>query len=1111
MWLASGTDSMRTESSPDRRVARIALAVTFAAWGSLATGPRATAQTIVSSQISGVVMDPTGLPVADAAVALTDRGTGAARLARSGNDGFYTFVGIPAGEYALRVESRGFKVHAQSGIAIHVGVNPRIDVALELGAQTEQVTVTAEAPLVGVRGVGVGQVIDEQRIVDLPLNGRSVYQLVALAGAAVSGPPVSTRQYPSNAVFSVAGGQRTATNFLLDGVSNMDTDGNFGLPTPFPDAVREFKVETSALSAAYGFHSGGAVNVVTKSGTNALRGDVFEFVRHHALNARNAFSPTTDSLKRQQFGGVVGGPVIRNTLHFFAGYQRTHSTSAPTTSTAFVATPEVLAGDFTQFLSPACNAGRQIAARAPFVGNRLSPQLFDPVAVKLLGLLPVSDDPCGRLQYGSPSRSDEHQWIGRMDWQVNAQKMVFGRWFVADYDLPPYYKDNLLTANAIGLSDRAQSGVIGYNHVLGGSALASLRAGYARSSVTRRPADGIPTPTDLGSNVYSPVPRYMGQFGVNGYFSVAGIPGTFENDTTHLSGELNVPRGTHQMSVGGSWIYTRLNGLGPFQQNPRFTFNGSITGNAFTDFIVGAPASLQQGNAQIAYDRMNVPSLFAQDEWRLSRSATVSAGVRWDPFFPQHNIRGLATTFDAEKFAQGVHSRMFTNAPAGVFFPGDPGFPGHSNTFQHLANVAPRLGLVLDPRARGREVLRIGYGTFFESNYTWLMQQIPLNPPWGSTIVINTPPGGLSNPWLGYAGGNPFPTPNPVPSNVSFPVGGVYKFMPTHVTPPSVQQWNVTLEKQVGNDWRVAASYLGNRTSHLWLSHEVNPAVYIPGDCVAGQYGLTANGACSTLANTNQRRMLYLANPTEGQYFGSVSMVDDGGIASYSGLLLTLQHRFSRGLSLLSNYTLSRCISEGDQTNSGDITNQYQDPGNRRAERGPCVLDRRQVFNTSIIARGPSFQSGPLKIVASDWQVAAIFTASTGAPLTITTGTDNALRGPAAILDRPNLVGDPRVATPTVDRWFNPAAFARAPVGSYGDVGRGTLRGPGQWNLDMALTRSFALRGARRLEARIESFNVLNHTRLGNPGTVLSNTTTFGKITSALDPRVMQLAAKFIF
>jgi hypothetical protein len=945
------------------------------------------------------------------------------------------------------------------------------------------------------------------------LNGRQVSQLITLAGAAVStfnGSNADNRHYPSDSSFSVAGGSRTATNFMMDGGANNDADNSYGLPMPFPDAIQEFKVETSSLPANYGNHSGGTVNVVTKSGANGLHGDAFEYVRNYMFNARNFFAPARDSLKRNQFGGTTGGKIVKDKLFFFLGYQGTIVRSNPPTSISYVPTAAVLAGDFTQILSPACNAGKSTTLKAPFVGNQISPTLFNPVALKLVALMPVSTDPCGKIQYGIPAPNVEHQGIGRVDWQQSAKNLIFGRWFVTNYAAPPYYSNNVITTATVGLAAQSQSIVAGETYLISPTTVSSFRATFTRSMAVRKEAPGTPTMTQLGSNVDSLVPDYTGQVSASGYFSLGGIGGYFVNNTLNLSEGLNLTRGSHQIMLGFNLVHTQLNGLGPFQENPRFTFNGSITGNALADIMVGLPATFLQGNGQVAYDRLNTPSFYVQDNWRVTRSLTVNAGLRWDPFFPQHHKEDMVSIFEPAAYYQGLHSTVFTGAPAGLFYHGDKGFPGDSDTSQRLANFSPRLGVIFDPRGKGTEVIRAGYGIFYDSPWTWMMSGFPQNSPWGETITLNAPAGGFSNPWQGYPGGDPFPTPAPPPANFQFPTSGSYVSMPLHVRSTYMQQWNVAIEKQFGKNLRLTATYMGNKTSHLWLAREIDPAVYVPGNCTAGQYGLTAAGACSTLANVNQRRVLYLANPAQGQYYGSVSMLDDGGNADYSGLLLSAEHRFSNHFTALANYTWSHCLSDGDQSNGGGISNMYQNPNNRAAEYGNCTTDRRQIFNSSLVAQSPTFGSTWMRLIAGNWQASGIFTASTGAPLNVTVGSDNALAGEGAVNDRPNLVGIPSVSTPTILKWFNTAAFAKAAVGSYGNLGRDTLLGPGAWDLDMSLSRTFAIRERVKIIFRGEVFNIMNHTRLGNPATALSSNT-FGQITTAGDPRIMQGALKFVF
>jgi hypothetical protein len=777
---------------------------------------------------------------------------------------------------------------------------------------------------------------------------------------------------------------------------------------------------------------------------------------------------------------------------------------------SYVPTAAVLAGDFTQILSPACQGGKTVTLKAPFAGNQISPTLLNPVALKLAALFPVSTDPCGKITYGVPTPNVEHQGIGRVDWQQSARNSVFGRWFVTDYSQPPYYTDNLLTTLTVGQAARAQSIIAGDTYLISPTTVNSFRANFTRSMAVRQDAPNTPTMTQLGSNVTSLVPDYTGQVSASGYFSLGGIGGYFVNNTWNLSESVSMTRGTHQIVAGFNFVHTQLNGLGPFQMNPRFTFNGSITGNALADFMVGDPATVLQGNGQVAYDRMNSPSLYVQDNWRVSRSLTIDAGLRWDPFYPQHHIENMVSIFEPDQFYQTVHSTVYPNAPAGMFFRGDRGFPGQSDTNARVPDFSPRVGVVYDPRGHGTEVVRAGYGVFYDSPWTWMMSGFPQNSPWGQSITLNAPTGGLSNPWLGYPGGNPFPTPMPPTASTTFPSFGSYVTMPLHVRNTYVQQWNVAIEKQLGSNWRLSATYLGNKTSHLWLAREINPAVYVSGNCSAGQYGLTAAGACSTAANVNQRRVFYLANPAQGQLLGSVSLLDDGGNADYNALLLAVQHRFANRFTALANYTWSHCIGDGDQSNGGGILNQYQNPNNRAAEYGNCTTDRRQLFNASFVWQSPKVGPDLMSHIVGGWRLSGIFTATAGAPLNVTVGTDVALAGEGSVQDRPNLVGNPSVANPGVLQWFNTTAFAKAPTGSYGNLGRDTITGPGQWDLDAALSRLFSLRERSKLEFRAEAFNLLNHTRLGNPVTAMSSAT-FGQITTAGDPRIMQGAVKITF
>ncbi|HLH31194.1 MAG TPA: TonB-dependent receptor, partial [Terriglobia bacterium] len=836
----------------------------------LALCPAVLAQT-VASQISGTVHDPSGAVLPGVDVKVTNTDTTATRTTVTNEAGAYVFPNLPIGPYRLEASLPGFTTHVQSGIVLQVNSNPTINIELQVGQVSQVLEVQADASMVETHSNVIGQVIDQQRVAELPLNGRNVTQLIGLFGAAVpntGGGLASNLNYPTVAAFSIAGGQNNATNYFLDGATHIDSRTNVGLPLPFPDALQEFKVETSTLPANYGSHPGGAVNAVTKSGTNQVHGDAFWFVRNGAMNARNFFAPVRDSLKRNQFGGVVGGPVVKDKLFFFEGYQGTTQRTAPATNVAFVPTADVLAGNFQSILAPPCQNKPVTLPSSIANNNVLLPGLINPVALKVAALLPVSTDPCGKITYGVPSNSDEYQSVTKVDWQRNPKDQMFARYFITDYNLQAYYdKTNLLTAGTPGLLDRVQSATLGDTYLLSPNTINSFRFGFSRSAVQRVTAEGVPTTQELGSNVSAPIKNYIGQFQVPGYFTVNAIPGYVMNNLFNLSEDISMTRGKHQLAFGFSYVHAQMNALGPFQMNPRMTFNGqsvingAATGNALAAFMTGRLDTLLQGGGQVGRENQNLPALYFQDNWKMSPRFQLNAGIRWDPFIPQQAQYGYAAQFDPARFYAGQVSQSFVNAPPGVTFPGDPGFPGKAATSPRYLDFAPRFGLVFDPRGHGTETIRAGYGIFYDSSYLWNTMHIPLNPPWGYTITVNTPPGGFSNPWQGYPGGNPFPAPTTFPKDFQFPAGGTYVFEPRDAKATYLQQWNVAVQKQLGPDWLVTASYLGNKTTHQWLGHEMNPAVYFSGNCSAGQFGLTANGACSATGNTNARRIFALARP----------------------------------------------------------------------------------------------------------------------------------------------------------------------------------------------------------------------------------------------------------
>ena len=1094
------------------------------------------------AQVSGSILDPTGKAIVGAQVTMTDTEKGQVRTAVSDSAGSYTLPSLPVGPYRLEVKAPGFKDYVQSGLVLQVGNNIQINVAMQVGSVSERVEVNAATNQVETRENSISVVIDAQRISELPLNGRQATQLIMSLGASAYGDAGDTgsKTFFSSTRISVAGGQSNGTAYLLDGGDNTDAMSNVNLPFPFPDALEEFSVETSAVSSRFGIHPGATVNVVTKSGSNAFHGDLFEYLRNYHMNARNFFALHRDSLKRNQFGGTAGGKIIRDRLFFFGGYQGTRNRSDPPSLTTYIPTAAMLNGDFSALAGPTCNGTQltnPLAGNAPFQGNQIPKTMLNPVAVKVASsYLPINDaDQCGKVTYGIPVTGDEEQVIGRIDFVHNPKHTIFGRYFIDSFKNPATYDGkNLLTTTQPGNLEMAQSATIADNYTFGPGTLNSFHATFNRRRDDRGPTAIPINPTLLGVNMYSAVPNFLLLSVTGGFSTFCGTcaPGHFNVNSYQVADDVDVIRGRHQMAFGVNLVRVQNNTISGFQENGNFTFNGSRTGIGLADFMLGLPNDFSQTNATPDDLRQWIMSFYAQDTFKISSRLTLNAGVRWEPTFSDPDKYGRGTSFSLPGFLAGQRSSIYPNAPAGLFFKGDPGIPD-AMWNGHMANFAPRLGIVWNPHGDGRDTLRVGGGILYDATETWFNERETTNAPIGTNIDTPNPIGGLSDPWQGYPGGNPFPQ----NGKAFFPTGGIYVNMPIDPKPTYVANWNVTYQRQLFGGWVGSVSYLGNKTTHLWSDRgEVNPAIYVPGTCTAGQYGLTKPGACSTTDNTKFRRRFYLANPTLGAAYASVNTMDDGAVAHYNGLLLSLEHRLAHNFIFNANYTNSNCISDSDFGAALAASNNSQ-PFNRHADWGPCVFDTRHNFNMSLVANSGMKGANPwVHRLLSDWQLAPLLHASSGQPINLITGKDNSRTAiNQSNNDRPNQVLEDVFATNSVCyngatpcvQWFDKNAFQPNAIGAFGNLGRNAVRGPHTVNVDFALSRIFKINDRHSVQARADVFNILNHANFVGAispagGTVYQtfssgvnpnnlSTSSFGRIQSAFDPRIVQFALKTFF
>src|SRR2546422_1453892 len=1098
-----------------------------------------------TAQLSGTVRDQSGAVLPGVEVKATQTATGLERSVLTNETGSYILPNLPVGPYKLEASLSGFRTFAQTGIVLQVNANPVINIVLQVGQVAETVEVQADAALVETRSTGVGQVIDNVRVMELPLNGRQVTELIILSGAAVGGGGQNTpRNYPTD-IISVGGGSNDGLTFLLDGGVHNDPYGNQALPLPFPDALQEFKVETSAVPAQYGYHAAGAVNVVTKSGSNEFHGSLFEFVRNRIFNARNTFATERDGLKRNQFGGVIGGPIVQNKLFFFGGLQTTLQRSDPKGNTTFAPTPQMLAGNWRTYASAACQSGGAVTLRAPFGTGGFAPNTIDPAllskpAVELVRRLNATPiDACGKILFGRKTNADEWLPVAKVDYQISPKQSLFGRFQMARLDTPSDYDGRTVISIANpNFYRRMKSFALGDTYSISPTMISSFRGEILRTTNVKTFPDFF-TWGDLGvKNYYYPAnyPKMLllSVTGSLNLFTAQATPGITNSTVYQLSEDITNARGAHQIGFGVNVTHQMMNYTASTNAPGTFNFTGVNTGTSLSDLMTGRANSFTQSRITNEYFRQNYFGLYLQDTWKATSRLTANAGVRWEPYRSPYDAAGKGAFFDKTRFDQGIVSTIYAKAPAGIYFQGEGGIPD-TNAWQanNWKRFAPRLGLAWDPKGDGLTVVRAAYGIFFDFPHMHQYGGKRDTAPKGASILVNSP--SLDDPWASMAGGNPFPI--ALDKNSPFPLNAVYTVFPWNLKKPYINQWSLSLQHQFGANWLVSGNYIGSNIIHMLYRYEADPAVFVPGagdanrncflDGVRVPYTvLNPGAACSTIGNTNQRRVLYLQNPAIGQYYSNVVYGDDGNTRTYNGLILSVQRRRANGVTVQGNYTYSHCLDDGYNDVIQNTGGQIQ--SRRRANRTNCELDLRHNVNMSAVYETPQFANRALRILGGGWQISGIVRAVTGAYSSVSTGTDIALSGTSTggntgTDQRPNpILPSPYLPNKGPGGWLNPAAFAPPLPGTYGALGVRNIQGPGSIVFNMGLHRSFAIREKQSLQLRAEVFNVANHANYCAPPSqgivpaitcpdISFNSPTFGKIFSASDPRIMQMALKYLF
>jgi hypothetical protein len=1034
-----------------------------------------------TGSIGGTVIDSSGALVPDAGVSCKNMETGITRVVQTNSAGIFQFPDLPIGPYALSFTKQGFQAQKAENLNLVTGQTMDMKIQLQVGDASQSVTVSGEAPLVQSASSSVQSSVTETQMQDLPLNGRNALQLTTLTpGTAITDVGTESGQQ-DNRGLTVNGLRATQNNFLLDGTIYNDRFFDSVPTMPDPDALEEFTIQSSDYSAQYG-GAGALVQLSTRSGTNSLHGTAFEFLRNTDLDGRNYFALKLPPYHQNQFGGTVGGPIKKNRTFFFFSAQDTQRRSAPSPASFTPPTAAQRNGDFSALLPTTI---KNPSTGVAFPGNIIPQSLIDPVAVKIANaLLPLPNN--GTQWVGVENQNlDDTQYLTKIDHMITQNNHLSGRYFYDQnnfqrpFNAPTgFYAENLF---------RNQSGTLNDTQMFSPTLTGTFYFSFGRFARTQIPeAPGLQTLQSFGQQVPlgTQVPIFPGiRDNISGYVDIFS-GGALRQDSTSFvyRGVFTKILGAHTLNFGAEFERTRIDANDYSYTPGDNTFNGQNSGNAVADFYLGAESQFFQDNGRTFFLREDRFYSFLQDDWKATRRLTLNLGLRWEPWLPPEDKNGTLVGF-----VPGVQSKVAPNAPLGMQFVGDAGIQA-SIFKKDWKDFAPRIGFAYDLFGDNKTIMRGAYGIFYSFPEGLLYQRTDAMQPVDLYLSIPNPPS-FDNPYQGYPGGDPFPRAHILPSQFS-----TYQFLlplSGGVLDPSskvgyTQNWNLTLEHQFHNDIAVSAAYVGNHGLDIMGSRQFNPAIFGPG---------------ATVANENTRR-LYPG-------LAAVELASSYVYDEFNSMQLNLTKRFSGGLTVLTNFVWSKTIDNTSSATEGNAG--PPNPFNFRSARGPADFDQEFRYNLSVVYALPKMHlNGAANTLLNGWKYNVITTLDSGTPFTVTSGTDRSESGIGN--DYANIVGNPaRVAGfSQTQQYFNTAAFTAATIGTFGNVGRGTIRGPAYFDIDMSLFKDFIFTERWRLQFRAESFNTENRPNFSNPvGSVSSGT--FGRITAANDPRVLQFALKLFF
>jgi hypothetical protein len=1087
----------------------------------------AMAQTTTGS-IIGLVTDSTGAAVPNATVTVTRVDTGIATKTTTNSSGNYVVTPLQSGPYSVTVEAQNFKKSVSGGITLNVQDRIAVNVTLEVGQVTETVEVQGAAPPLQTDTSYLGQVVDSQKIVDLPLNGRFFTRLAVLtAGAAPTAPGARDERTGG---FSANGVRPYQNNYLLDGIDNnslsedLTNEASF-VVGPSPDAIAEFKVQTNSMSAEFGRSGGAVMNVTLKSGTNQFHGSVFEFLRNSALDAKNFFDPATGPtppFKQNQFGAAVGGPVElphyngKNRTFFFIDYQGTRIRTAHT----FLATLAPLAwrtGNFSGF-NPVLDPNTTTiqngeTVRQPFPNNQIPLQRFDPASLKLISFMPAPNVPGSVSLTGiannylsnpvEPDTTD--QGDVRIDHKISDKDSLFARFSMADQNLtPPAAIPPPLSAAAFSSGDwtnNTRQAVFSETHIFSPRVINEFRAGYTRLRTERLQFNAN---DNLSTQVGIPGIPFTANNGGLPRFSVSGVS-TFGSATYqptrefqnvfHLIENVSLITGRHTIKLGAEWKPSvNFSILQPPTPRGGFSFNGNSTrdpnnrggsGFGFADFALGIPS-----NASIASfinDTFQQPGYFfyAQDDFKVNNRLTFNIGIRYEFISQPRERRDAEANYNIATGALDIANKRNDALPASFF----PQIPINRDAPRQLVpqdrnNWAPRFGFAF--KLTNKTVIRAGYGIFY-SSYEAGPLSIP-NPG-------NNPPFYVQS---NFPAVN-FSTPNPIVNQLSrgLPLNAfsnpaapsLFSLDPAF-RDPYVQHWNFGIQQDLGFNTVWEISYAGSAGKKLYEFRNVNQPL----------------PTTDPNADVDPRR----PRPFLG---GDLTYWCSCGSSTYHSLQTKVEKRFSSHLSFLGAYTYGKSIDEQSQASLGfDNSTSVRSEYNYRWEKSRSDYDQTHRFVVSYTYEVPFGENlkGAAKLLANGWQLVGIHSFTTGTPFTIHAMTDFSNAGGDA---RPNAVvgvSDEPSGGRSRQQWFNPAAFTNPVSGQFGNVGRNTISGPGNVTIDFSIFKNFPINERARFQFRTEFFNLINHPNFRSPSTTYDGSNP-GELTAAGTSRQIQFAIKLLF